>query len=75
MAPTWVELARKVSDKIKIAEVDCTQNGEICNENNVNGYPTLLLFKNGQKLEDYSGARDISSLISFLNKYLIHEEL
>lgn len=75
MAPTWIELASKFSVKILIAEVDCTVYDNICTKNSINGYPTLIMYKKGKKLEEYSGARDLESLTTFINKYLAHDEL
>jgi hypothetical protein len=33
------------------------------------------MYKKGKKLEEYSGARDLESLTTFINKYLAHDEL
>ena len=36
----------------------------------VNGFPTLLLFKDGEKVDEYNGKRDLEDLKTFINKHL-----
>lgn len=68
LAPTWDQLAEISHSKtgITIAKVDCTVEKELCETHQVRGYPTLILFKDGSKKADYSGPRDIESLLGFL---------
>ncbi|KAK3088651.1 hypothetical protein FSP39_021908 [Pinctada imbricata] len=77
LAPTWDDLSKKMveHDTVKIAKVDCTQYADICKKQQVRGYPTLILFKDGEKVTDYQKARDIESLVNFMNKHIYTEEL
>ena len=77
MAKAWSDLAIRLVDKreVRIATVDCTNNAELCMNSNVNAYPTLILFRNGAKASEYTGARDVDSLHSFLAGYLEHDDL
>ncbi|CAF1067959.1 unnamed protein product [Brachionus calyciflorus] len=77
MAQEWINLAVKLADnkQILIGEVDCTQNSEICSNQNIQGYPTMILYKNGFKLTEYNGQRDVNAFVEFVNSYLQHEDL
>uniref|UniRef100_A0A1B6DFB0 Thioredoxin domain-containing protein n=1 Tax=Clastoptera arizonana TaxID=38151 RepID=A0A1B6DFB0_9HEMI len=80
LAPIWEELSKKFSTKsyITIAKVDCTteENKQLCNDQEVDGYPTLFLYHNGAKLAEYNGSRGLDDLISFVNKHAAsHDEL
>merc|ERR1712062_519344 len=76
LAPTWEELAGKFAEKagVKIAKVDCTEdnnkNREICTAQGVNGFPTLNIYKDGEKVDEYNGKRAIDDLEAFVNKHL-----
>lgn len=68
MAPAWIDLARHYegNSNVRIAEVDCTNNNELCMNHNINAYPTLILFRNGQQWKEYSQSRSLTNLISFI---------
>merc|ERR1719148_133859 len=65
MASDWESLAEQfTTGDIIIAEADCTADdiGSICDDNSIQGFPTLKYGDFGA-LEDYDGGRDLDSLI------------
>lgn len=79
MSPTWNELSLKFisNGAVKIAKVDCTlaEAKELCSEQDVNGFPTIFIYKDGSKISEYMGNRSLDDLYEFVNKYTSHDEL
>jgi len=79
LAPTWEELAQQLNTEgeVKIAHVDCTQddNKELCTDQEVEGYPTLFLYRNGLKISEYNGSRVLEDLLEFIKRHISHDEL
>lgn len=80
LAPTWEKLAElfKEKDDVAIAHVDCTAdnnvNRELCDGQGVNGFPTLLIFKDGVKVDEYNGKRDLEAMEEFVKKTAAAED-
>jgi len=70
LAPTWELLSTKYAGKVKVAEVDCTQNRDLCSRYKIQGYPTLMLFRDGKLVEEYEGGRDFKTLSNFIENKL-----
>jgi len=67
LAPVWDELAGVTKEAVPnliIAKIDATANS-LPDTVSISGFPTLILFKNGQKTI-YSGPRDVDSLVAWL---------
>lgn len=62
------------NDNVVIGHVDCTAgdnlNRALCDSNGVNGFPTLNIYKNGVKIDEYNGKRDLGELQDFVEKQL-----
>jgi thioredoxin 1 len=56
MAPTIDNLAAEYAGKVKVGKLDVDANGNTAMRYNIRGIPTLLLFKNGQVVEQIVGA-------------------
>ena len=56
MAPTIDNVAAEYAGKVKVGKLDVDANGNTAMRYNIRGIPTLLLFKNGQVVEQIVGA-------------------
>jgi thiol-disulfide isomerase/thioredoxin len=67
MAEAWTELARDMKGKLNIGEVNCDVETRLCKDVKLRGYPTLIFFKGGERVE-YDGLRGLGDLVSFAGK-------
>jgi thioredoxin domain-containing protein 5 len=76
LAPVWRELSSSFSNEplIKIAKVDCQQENQLCRPNGVEIYPTLILYRAGKKLDEYSGKRELEPLKEFVVSNQVHRD-
>lgn len=80
LALTWEQLGKKffLNENVRIAKVDCTLNvsKELCNEQEIDGFPTLYLYRDGRKISEYNGSRNLDDLYEFVMNHLqAHDEL
>jgi len=62
IAPILDELSTELDGKLKIAKVNVDDNGDLAAEFGVRAIPTMLLFKSGQKIDQFVGMMDKASL-------------
>lgn len=62
------------NNSVVIAKVDCTENSSTCKDSDVNGYPTLKIFRAGKELAEHEGARSVEAMKEFVEKYAKDEK-
>ena len=73
MGAAWQAMSRDMKGKLNVGEVNCDVEKRLCKDVRVKGYPTLLFFQGGQRIE-YEGLRGLGDLIGFANKAVIAGE-
>ncbi|KAK3390196.1 thioredoxin-like protein [Podospora didyma] len=67
MAPNWEQMAKEMKGKLNIGEVDCDANSRLCKDARLKGYPTILFFKGGERVE-YDGLRGLGDFVHYAEK-------
>lgn len=56
IAPTVEELAKEYLGKVKVAKLNTDENPDIASRYKIMGIPTIIFFKDGQKVDQVVGA-------------------
>ncbi|XP_058092838.1 protein disulfide isomerase-like 5-4 [Magnolia sinica] len=81
LKPSWEKAAKIIRERydpemdgrIILAKVDCTEEGDLCRRNHIQGYPSIRIFRKGSDIRDnhghhdhesYYGERDTDSLVT-----------
>ena len=70
LAPAYAAAAKQLADlesDIKLASVDATIEGDLAQQYEVKGYPTIKFFSDGTTFE-YTGGRNQEEIVSWLKK-------
>ena len=70
LAPTIEELAREYAGRVKVGKVNVDQNATLAERYGIRGIPTVMLFKNGQIVEQTVGVQSKDALQNMINKNL-----
>lgn len=70
MAPTYERVAehyhRRGDDKVRVGRLDGTAHPNLAAPFNVKGYPTLVLLRDGHKIEEFKGERTFEAITAFV---------
>lgn len=70
IAPVLEEIDSEMGEQIKIAKLDVDENQETAGKYGVMSIPTLLVFKDGEVVEQVVGFQPKEELVGLLNKHL-----
>ena len=70
VAPVLEELSEELKDKLTIAKLDVDNNKDSAIKQKVMSIPTLILFKNGDAIDQRIGALTKSQLKEFLEQHI-----
>lgn len=59
IAPTYKEFAQKYNPSLKFVEIEMTDHYDLARKYSIKGYPTFIIFKNGEKHVMFSGANKL----------------
>lgn len=69
LAPEWAKLATTLKGEINVAKIDASEQTKYKDTYNVKGFPTLVFFGAGDKIEGdatpFDGAREYESLLTW----------
>ena len=66
IAPALEEISDELADQVTIAKMDIMENTDTPGKLGVQGIPYLVLYKNGEKAAELTGARPKSALKAWL---------
>ncbi len=70
IAPIVEEIARELSDRLKVVKLDVDQNPETAMQYGVQSIPTLIIFKDGKEVERLIGYMSKAKLMSKIEPHL-----
>ncbi|MUV39389.1 Thioredoxin [Lentibacillus sp. JNUCC-1] len=69
IAPVLEEIDTELNDKVKIVKLDVDENQETAGKYGVMSIPTLLLFKDGEVVDQVVGFQPKEALVDVINKH------
>ena len=70
VAPVVEEIANEYTGKLKVLKINTDENPKTAQSYIISGIPSLMVFKNGQPVEQVIGAVPKSTLSSAVNKHI-----
>jgi thiol-disulfide isomerase/thioredoxin len=75
LTPKWLGLqtrirAENLAKDINIAKVECNKdnNMDFCTSQGVDGFPTIYVYENGKKYEEYLGNHEVNEMFTYVQE-------
>ena len=70
VAPVVEEIAQKYEGKVKVVKLNTDENPNIASQYGIRSIPTLMIFKEGKRVDMVVGAVPKTTLANTLDKYI-----
>jgi thioredoxin 1 len=70
VAPVVEEIAEQYNGQVKVVKVNTDENPSVASQYGIRSIPTLMIFKEGQRVDMVVGAVPKTTLANTLEKYL-----
>ena len=70
LTPVLERLVAEYQGRFVLAKVDADENMKLAGRYQLRGFPTVILFMNGQPVDQFSGARSPDFVREFLDRHL-----
>jgi thioredoxin 1 len=68
--PILEKVAEKIGDRARVCKLNVDESRELSMKLGITGIPTLMIFKNGEKVKEFIGLQQDNVLISSLESFM-----
>ena len=68
--PVWQQFEERNKNRITIKTVNCDENKSLCSKMDIQGFPTVRLYKSNREVVNFEGNRSVEGLEHFINQYV-----
>ena len=69
-SPILKEVSDEMGDKIRVIKIDVDQNQQLAGRYNIQGVPTIAVFKNGELKYRQAGVHSKAQIVNVLNSHI-----
>lgn len=70
LGPIIEQVAEEFEGKVKVCKLNVDQSPQVAQRFGVSSIPTVLLFKNGQRVDGFVGAQPKKAVVEWLNSVI-----